>query len=36
MTVPIVLEDGAEVLFPKRDKIRQVVEGIFYPVPTEE
>jgi len=36
MTVPIVLEDGAEVLFPKRDKIRQVVEGLFYPVPTEE
>lgn len=29
MTVPIVLEEGADVLFPKRDKIREVVEGIF-------
>lgn len=36
MTVPIVLEDGADVLFPKRDKIRQMVEGIFSsPQPAE-
>ncbi len=33
MTVPIVLEEGGDVLFPKRDKIRQVVEEIFYPGP---
>jgi LCP family protein required for cell wall assembly len=31
MTVPIVLDNGADVLFPKRDKIRQAVEEIFYP-----
>jgi LCP family protein required for cell wall assembly len=30
MTVPIVLDNGADVLFPKRDRIRQAVEGIFY------
>jgi LCP family protein required for cell wall assembly len=30
MTVPIVLENGAEVLFPEREKIRRVVEEIFY------
>jgi len=35
MTVPIVLEDGQEVLFPVRDRIRQAVEEIFYP-PTGE
>jgi LCP family protein required for cell wall assembly len=35
MTVPIVLEDGAEVLFPIRDKIRQAVEEIFYPAADE-
>jgi LCP family protein required for cell wall assembly len=29
MTVPVVLDNGADVLFPKRDKIRQVVEEIF-------
>ena len=29
MTVPIVLENGADVLFPKRDRIRQAVEEIF-------
>jgi LCP family protein required for cell wall assembly len=29
MTVSIVLDNGADVLFPKRDKIRQVVEEIF-------
>jgi anionic cell wall polymer biosynthesis LytR-Cps2A-Psr (LCP) family protein len=29
MTVPIVLDNGADVLFPKRDRIRQVVEEIF-------
>jgi LCP family protein required for cell wall assembly len=33
MTVPIVLDDGAEVLFPKRDKIREAVQEIFYPTP---
>jgi LCP family protein required for cell wall assembly len=31
MTVPVALEEEGDVLFPKRDKIRQVVEGIFYP-----
>jgi hypothetical protein len=36
MTVPIVLEDEGDVLFPKREKIRQVVEGIFYTAPSEE
>jgi len=35
MTVEIVLEDGQEVLFPVRDKIRQAVEEIFCP-PTAE
>ncbi|MGB3905259.1 MAG: LCP family protein [Anaerolineae bacterium] len=29
MTVPIVLDNGADVLFPKRDKIRQVVDEFF-------
>ncbi len=36
MTVPIVLERGADVLFPERDKIRQVVEEIFCSPPQEE
>jgi LCP family protein required for cell wall assembly len=36
MTVPIVLENGADVLFPKRDKIRQVVEEIFQSDSTQE
>jgi LCP family protein required for cell wall assembly len=35
MTVPIVLDDGAEVLFPKRDKIREAVQEIFYPATNE-
>lgn len=29
MTVPIVLEEGGDVLFPRRDKIREAVEEIF-------
>jgi LCP family protein required for cell wall assembly len=29
MTVPIVLENGADVLFPEREKIGQLMEGIF-------
>jgi LCP family protein required for cell wall assembly len=33
MTVPIVLEDGADVLFPKRDRIREVVDEIFQTPP---
>lgn len=36
MTVPIVLEEEGDVLFPKREEIRQVVEGIFYSAPPEE
>jgi len=36
MTVPIVLEHGADVLFPERDKIRQVMEHIFSSPPQEE
>ncbi len=35
MTVPIVLEHGADVLFPEREKIRQVVDEIFFS-PLEE
>ena len=36
MTVPIVLDPGSDVLFPERDKIRRVVEEIFFPPPQEE
>jgi len=36
MTVPMVLDNGADVLFPKRDKIREVVEEIFLSSPREE
>lgn len=36
MTVPIVLEDGADVLFPQREKIRQVVDEIFSSPSQEE
>jgi LCP family protein required for cell wall assembly len=36
MTVPILLEDGADVLFPKRDRIREIVEEVFYPSQTNE
>lgn len=36
MTVPIVLENGADVLFPERDKIRLVVDEIFSSPPQEE
>jgi LCP family protein required for cell wall assembly len=30
MTVPIVLENGADVLFPRRDKIGEVIQELFY------
>jgi LCP family protein required for cell wall assembly len=36
MTVPMVLDNGADVLFPKRDKIREVVEEILCSSPREE
>jgi LCP family protein required for cell wall assembly len=36
MTVPIILGEGAEVLFPKRDKIREAVEEIFYPATSHQ
>jgi len=36
MTVPMVLDNGADVLFPKRDKIREVVEEILSSSPREE
>jgi LCP family protein required for cell wall assembly len=36
MTVPIVLESGGEVLFPEREKIRQVVEEILCSPPQGE
>jgi LCP family protein required for cell wall assembly len=36
MTVPIILEDGADVLFPKREKIQEIVDEVFYTTATEE
>lgn len=30
MTVPIVLEDDGDVLFPKRERIRQIVDEVFH------
>ncbi len=36
MTAPVVLENGADVLFPKRDRIRQVVDELFRPNLAEE
>lgn len=36
MTVPIVLENGADVLFPEREKIGRVVDEIFASPPQEE
>jgi LCP family protein required for cell wall assembly len=36
MTVPIVLDDGADVLFPEREKIRQALEEIFHPTAADQ
>lgn len=36
MTVPIVLDNGADVLFPKRENIHEVVQEIFSPAPSEK
>jgi LCP family protein required for cell wall assembly len=35
MTVPVALEEEGDVLFPKREKIRQVVEEVFDSAPPE-
>jgi LCP family protein required for cell wall assembly len=36
VTVPMVLDNGADVLFPERDKIRELMEEIFSLPPPEE
>ncbi len=36
MTVPMVLDNGADVLFPERDKIRELIEEIFSSSPLGE